>query len=131
MDAMNALSRNVTEMELKEPPDPRRHKLVPVVRYAVERRIAAGRPDYWDRATLLELAVLKQDEQAAGAALADALANVRETWEPETTARNLRLIAEARERRNDPVAWATEIEETLLRKSKSPSYGPSGSRRRR
>ena len=49
----------VTLMEIKDPPDPRREALIPVVRYAVERRVAAGRPDYWDHATLLELAVLQ------------------------------------------------------------------------
>ena len=43
-------------------------------------------------------------------ALDDALAIVRESWEPETTARNLRLIREARERRSEPVSWAVEIE---------------------
>src|SRR5262249_59396821 len=37
----------VTLMELKEPPDARRLQLIPIVAYAVERRIAAGKPDYW------------------------------------------------------------------------------------
>jgi len=110
----------VTLMELKDPPDPRRAALVHVVRYAVERRIAAGQPDYWDHATLLELAVLAKDEAAAAASLGDALANVRERWEPETTARNLRLIREARERRNERVAWAAEIEDALARRAAPP-----------
>ena len=44
-------------MEIKELPDPRCIKLIPVVEYAVERRIATGKPDYWDYATRLELAV--------------------------------------------------------------------------
>lgn len=105
----------VTLMELKEPPDPRREQLNPVVAYAVERRIASGKPDYWDFATRLELAVLAKDEQRATNALGDALAAVREVWEPETTARNLRLIREARERRQEPLAWAKEIEDELLR----------------
>jgi len=107
----------VTLMELKEPPDPRREELIPVVAYAVERRIAAGKPDYWDHATRLELAVLAKDEQTAIAALGDALASVREPWEPETTTRNLRLIREARERRGETVPWVMEIEEALERKS--------------
>jgi hypothetical protein len=111
----------VTLMELKEPPDPRRATLVPVVRYAVERRIAAGKPDYWDHATLLELAVLGRDESGAVAALADALANVRESWEPETTARNLRLIREARERRNEHLPWAREAEDALERRATPPT----------
>ena len=108
----------VTLMELKDPPDPRRERLIPVVSYAVERRIASGKPDYWDHATLLELAVLAKDQQKAESALADALAVVRESWEPETTARNLRLIREARERRNKPIEWANEVENELTRRSK-------------
>jgi tetratricopeptide (TPR) repeat protein len=107
----------VTLMEVKEPPDPRRVTLIPVVRYAVERRVAAGRPDYWDHATLLELAILAKDEARAAAALSDALASVREPWEPETTARNLRLIGDARERRRESVAWANEVEQALMHRS--------------
>jgi tetratricopeptide (TPR) repeat protein len=109
----------VTLMELKEPPDPRREKLIPVAAYAVERRIAGGKPDYWDHATRLELAVLAKDEHGARNALDDALAAVREVWEPETTARSLRLIREARERRGEMVPWAKEIEEDLERRAKS------------
>ncbi len=108
----------VTLMELKEPPDPRREQVIPVVSYAVERRIASGKPDYWDHATRLELAVLAKDQQKAESALADALAAVRESWEPETTARNLRLIRETRERRNESIPWAEEIEGELERRSK-------------
>jgi MAP3K TRAFs-binding domain len=107
----------VTLMELKDPPDPRREQLIPVVAYAVERRIATGKPDYWDFATRLELGVLAKDEQRATQALSDAVASVREVWEPETTARNLRLIREARERRNEPLAWAKEIEDELMRRA--------------
>jgi len=108
----------VTLMEMKDPPDPRRERLIPVVTYAVERRIASGKPDYWDHATLLELAVLAKDQQKAESSLSDALAAVRESWEPETTARNLRLIREARERRNERIEWAEEIESELARRSK-------------
>ena len=107
----------VTLMELKEPPDPRREQLIPVVAYAVERRIAAGKPDYWDYATRLELAVLAKDEEAAMAALGNALASVREPWEPETTARNLRLIRDARQRRQEDVPWEKVIEDELSRKA--------------
>ena len=106
----------VTLMELKEPPDPEREQLIPVVAYAVERRIAAGKPDYWDYATLLELALLARDEQKAMAALSDALAAVREKWEPETTLRNARLIREARERRQETIStWMREVEAELER----------------
>jgi len=110
----------VTLMELRDPPDPRRESLIPVVRHAVERRIASGKPDYWDHATRLELAILAKDEPGANAAAADALAAVpeQEVWEPETTARNLRLIREVRARRGETVNWAAEIEQALERRSK-------------
>jgi hypothetical protein len=96
-------------MELKDPPDPRREQLIPVVRYAVEQRIAGGQPDYWDYATRLELAVLATDEEQAGQALGEALASARESWERETTARNL----EARQRRQRESQCIAEIEAAL------------------
>ena len=99
--------------ERKEPPDPARKDILPVVSYAVERKIAAGKPNYWDYATRLELAVLAKDEARARAALTAALPLVQESWEPKTTARNLRLIREARERRGESVPWAQRIEEAL------------------
>ena len=108
----------VTLMELKNPPDPRRFELLPVVTYAVKRRLAKGTPDYWDHATLLELAVLEKDEQAAMEAATHALAAVRENWEPETTARNLALIRNARSARGDTVAWAAEIEKALDKRAR-------------
>jgi len=108
----------LTLMEAKAPPDPRGPALVPVVRYAVERRIAVRSPDYWDHATLLELAVLGRDEAAARAATQAALAVVREKWEPETTARNLGLIREVRAARGEVVAWADAIEKALVARSK-------------
>lgn len=107
----------VTLMEVKEPPDPRRHQLNPVVTYAVERRIASGKADYWDFATLVELAVLGKDQQRATDALGKALAAVREVWEPETTARNLRLIREVRARRNEDEAWCKQIEDALVERA--------------
>jgi tetratricopeptide (TPR) repeat protein len=103
----------ITLMELRDPPDPRRIGLRPVVRYATERRIAAGAPDYWDFATLLEIAVLNADQASVAEQLAKALAAMREDWEAETTMRNLRLIREARQRRGEPVDWIAEIEQSL------------------
>jgi hypothetical protein len=107
----------VTLMELREPPDPRREKILPVVAYAVEQRVAKGQPDYWDHATLLELAVLAKDETRAMKHTGDALTAVRESWEPETTLRNLRLITTARGKRNESIAWTKEIEEALAQKA--------------
>jgi tetratricopeptide (TPR) repeat protein len=108
----------VTLMALKEPADPRLEKVLPVVRYAVEQRVARGKPDYWDFATLLELAVLGKDESEAMDYAGKAIAAVREKWEPETTLRNLRLIREAREKRQEDAAWITEIESALADETK-------------
>jgi hypothetical protein len=107
----------VTLMELKEPPDPRQSKLLPIVAFAVERRIAPSKPDYWDYATRLELAVLGRDQRSAEVALADALAHVREPWETETTARNLRMICQARARRGESLDWAETIVKVLSGKT--------------
>jgi tetratricopeptide (TPR) repeat protein len=103
----------VTLMELRNPPDERAKQLVPVVRYAVQRKIERGKPDYWDYATLLELAVLEGNQDATTQALGDALANVREKWEPETTARNVRLIRETRKARGDPTPFEADVEQAL------------------
>jgi hypothetical protein len=105
----------VTLMELRSPPDDRRKELVPVVRYAVQRKIEKSKPDYWDYATLVELAVLEGNRDAADQALGDALANVREKWEPETTARNVRLIRETRQSRGDPTPFEADVEQALGR----------------
>ena len=111
----------VTMMELEEPPlREEQTRLLAVVRYAVERRIAAGEPDYWDHATILELAVLDRDRGSAEDALTNALPLIREVWEPKTTARNLRLIREARERRGEDPAWIGDIEHALASVKPSP-----------
>ena len=103
----------LTLMELRQPPDPRRTSIMSAVVFAVNRRLASSKPDYWDNATWLELAVLENVESEGSSALAAALSTVREKWEAETTARNLRLIREARQLRNDRVRWA-ELAETRL-----------------
>lgn len=107
----------VTLMEIKNPPDPRRQNLIPIVAYAVERRMAMGQPDYWDYATVLELKVLAKDETGAARALTGALAAVSENWQPKTTANNLRLICKAREARGDTVDWAKKIENALSKRA--------------
>jgi tetratricopeptide (TPR) repeat protein len=104
----------VTLLEIRDPSDARLAMLLPVVRYAVQLRVERGAPDYWDYATLLELAVIARDEDAAGSALGSALAAVREPWEPESTANNLRLIRRARESRGETLRWAEEAERELL-----------------
>jgi MAP3K TRAFs-binding domain len=106
----------VTLMEMKTPVDPRQKDLLPVVTYAVKRRIASGKPDYWDYATLLELEVLNADEEQALAVAAIALAAVRENWEATSTANNLGLIRVVRKKREVEYAWADAIEASLMKR---------------
>ena len=108
----------LTLMTMCNPPDPRREDLFPVVLYSVMRRIESGKPDYWDYATVLELAVLKEDMKLVSKTLADALANQREIWEPETTLNNIRLIRSTRESRGEDTSWMLEIEDALYKASK-------------
>ena len=93
-----------------------KEKMIPVVRYGVEQRIAGKSPDYWDYATLLELEVLNGDRKAAAGRLSQALARVRESWEPETTAKNLGYIRDARRARGGEWEWVAEIVAALREK---------------
>jgi hypothetical protein len=104
----------VTLMEMQDKPDPMQPKILPVVRYAAMRK-AAKNADYWDYATLLELAVLGRDAEDADNQISETLALARASWEVESTARNLLLVREARTARGEDAAWIRKLEETLER----------------
>jgi hypothetical protein len=100
----------VTLMELRNPPDERQKELLPIVTYAVKRKMASGKSDYWDYATLLELAVLARDEEKAFDALGAAVTHIREKWEPESTLKNITMIATARQSRGEVIpAWLNTV----------------------
>jgi len=107
----------VTLMEMMPKADPRQAEILPVVRYSAARK-AAKNADYWDHATLLELAVLAHDADDANDRLGDALAVARASWELQTTARNLGLIRAVRESRGEDVAWIKKIEDTLIERGR-------------
>jgi hypothetical protein len=88
-------------------------RLLPVVRFAVDRRLESGTPDYWDHSSDLILAAIIGDEDAADHALSCALAIVRDPFEPETTAGDVRLIHEASTDDPSARAWLQEIIEEL------------------
>jgi hypothetical protein len=98
----------VTLMTIADPKDPTAKEMAGVVSYAVRRRLGA-KPDYWDHATRLELAVIASDWDAASDALADAIPMLDEPWKAETTANNLRLIADAREAAAIPTRETREL----------------------
>jgi hypothetical protein len=108
----------VTLMERLDAADPRQERLLPVVRYAAERRAARTGGDYWDHATLLEIAVLQRDRDGAQAILSDVLVQAtrpedREIFRPQTTARNLTMITQGRTARGEDQTWVGEIVQEL------------------
>ena len=105
----------VTLLEIKGDDDSLtlKKRLVPVVRFAVEQRLAGTQPDYWDHATMLELAVLNDEPERAMDHLADALAVMRETWEAGSTANNLRMIERARTAREADTSWLGQVIQEL------------------
>ncbi len=104
----------VTLMTIEDPTNPDIANLAPVVRYAVERRIAARKGDYWDHATIVELAVMQNDWKRAQTALDDAVVAMRETWEADTTANNLRMISSARKAANQDTSKLEALVEDLM-----------------
>lgn len=104
----------VTLMEIRDPGGAAQQELLPVVRYANRRRVEGRGDDYWDHATRLELGVIARDRDDARGGARAALALVRESWEPKSTANNLALIRESRSRRGEIVEWADELESELL-----------------
>src|SRR6266545_7547361 len=107
----------VTLMEMQDKPDPRQAEILPVVRYAALQKTQRS-ADYWDHATLLELAVIGDDQSDAEDKLAKTLESIPPTapWQLETTERNLRLIRELREKRGKEAAWIKVLEDALREK---------------
>lgn len=99
-------------------------EMLPVVRYAVNQRLRRSKPDYWDYATLLELAVLDNDEKSAARLLGNALASQREPWESQTTANNLTVISEARAARGVAPGWVSGILDVLKAAGMNPTDAP-------
>jgi hypothetical protein len=110
----------ITLMDVRETPDPRREEMIPVVRYAVKRKLTKPRADYWDLATLLELEVLADASESAKDVLARIASTHAAPWQTETTARNIRLIREARERRGADSSWIAEVETQLAKTPVEP-----------
>lgn len=95
-------------------------RTLPVVHYAAKLRLK-NKPDYWDHATMLELSALAQDDAEIERHLENALAAIREQLEPQTTASNLRFIAEARQARTPSEAPSPSLEQAIAALEKAAS----------
>jgi hypothetical protein len=105
----------VTLMELMDKPPATQAEILPVVRYSASQKAKAS-GDYWDYATLMELAVIGHDQADAEEQASMALAKATFAWHIETSERNLRLIREARASRGEDVGWIQELENALAQK---------------
>lgn len=92
-------------------------RLLPVINFAVEQRLTNTTPDYWDHATMLELAVLENEQQKAKRCLTKVVTSIREIWEPETTANNLKMIEKSRKDRGEDTSWLEEIIKELEKRT--------------
>jgi hypothetical protein len=107
----------VSLMELQDKADDRQASILPVVRYSATRK-AEKNPDYWDYATLMELAILGRDEADAEKQLSEALGVARASWELESTAATLAKIRKARAARGEDTASIERLEQELLQAAK-------------
>jgi hypothetical protein len=88
--------------------------LQPVVLFAVGRRGGLGSGDYWDVATVLELAVIGKDRRLAEQAMGRIELLEPDRWERATTATNLTTLAEAFEAAGDAPPWVLETRDQLV-----------------
>jgi hypothetical protein len=95
----------------------RLEQLVPVVQFAVARRGGLGSKDYWDRATVLELAVIGSDEPTARRAKATIMLDPPPGWMLETTGRNLRILAQSLSSAGKEAGWVGELADALAPES--------------
>ena len=113
----------VTLLDVKGDADSlaRKTHVLPVVRFAVEQSLKGKNPTYWDYATLVELAVLEDDQAEAENELGNALAMQPEGWALETTLNNLRLIQSGRRNRGVSQDWLDQLISELQRRTASPA----------
>lgn len=102
-----------TLMYLEDPGSEDLKRLLPVVKFAVSKKMEKQGSDYWDQATLFELDILESDFAGAEKNLEMAACLIREVWEPETTLKNLRMIRKIREQEGDKVENLLKFEKDL------------------
>jgi tetratricopeptide (TPR) repeat protein len=93
VNAINLLIQKGDAEALKEV-----DRLLPLVNFAVARRGGASSSDYWDLATLLELACIGEDWATASRVLPKAILAATHSFKTATTIGSLRLLKQGRER---------------------------------
>jgi tetratricopeptide (TPR) repeat protein len=93
VNAINLLIQKGDAEALKEV-----ERLLPLVSFAAVRRGGASSADYWDLATVLELACIGEDWPTANRVLPKAVLAATDSFKTATTLDNLRLLKQARER---------------------------------
>lgn len=96
----------VTLMEIAD--DERKNEILPVVEFAVKQKMKTNK-DYWDWATLLELAVLEANKEKANQLLFNVIDNIREPFESKTTVNNLNIIIKSRKVKGVDTSWILDI----------------------
>lgn len=100
-------------MYLRDPTDPRIAELLPVVRYGARQKARRRQADYWDHATLLEVAVLDDSVEEAETALMHALAADPLPWQARSTLTTLVRLRTARESTGPTPDWLRTVETEL------------------
>jgi tetratricopeptide (TPR) repeat protein len=114
-------------MYQRDPADPRIAELLPVVRYGARLKTLRQQADFWDHATLLEVAVLEEDVDEAASALALALSSDPLPWQARSTLDTLVRLRQARERSGPVPEWLHELERQLAMVTAAPpSAQPPG-----
>ena len=107
-------------MHLRDPADERIAELLPVVRYSARQKALQHRADFWDHATLLEVAVLENDADAAWVAVTHAIYARPERWQAQSTLDTLVRLRRAREQTDPTPGWVHDIEAELARVATAP-----------
>ncbi len=67
-------------------------RLAPVVEFSVERKMDRMKPDYWDYASLMEIAIIENNKGKAKTYLNNIITTSFENWMIDTTLNNFQLI---------------------------------------
>ena len=94
---------------------PRIAEILPVVRYSARQKELRHHADFWDHATLLELAVIDENADDAWTAVTHAIYARPVAWQARSTLDTLVRLRQARERTRRSPKWLHEIEAELAR----------------